>query len=59
MSDLLYEIGQRLQADYGFKPASDGKHLRKGVCPGCSHKSLWTVAATPWVVRVAFEQLRL
>ena len=51
MSDLLYEIGQRLQADYGFKPASDGKHLRKGVCPGCSHKSLWTFAATPWVVR--------
>ena len=51
MSDLLHEIAQRLQSDYEFKPASDGKHLRKGRCPGCDHKSLWTYAATPWVVK--------
>ncbi|MBS0501138.1 MAG: toprim domain-containing protein [Proteobacteria bacterium] len=51
MNDLLPEIAQRLQADYQFKPTGDGKHLRKGVCPGCSKKSLWTYAASPWVVR--------
>ena len=51
MSDLLHEIAQRLQSDYEFKPAADGKHLRKGRCPGCDQKSLWTYAATPWVVK--------
>ena len=49
--DLLHEIAQRLQADYAFKPTPDGKYLRKGVCPDCDRKSLWTYAATPWVVR--------
>lgn len=48
-SDLLYDIAQRLQADYSMKLT--GKHLRKGHCPGCSQKSLWTYAETPWVVR--------
>lgn len=51
MSDLLHDIAQRLQADYEFKPTADVKHLRKGRCPGCGSKSLWTYAATPWVVR--------
>ena len=50
MSDLLPEIAQRLQADYGFKSTQDGKHLRKGCCPNCGSKSLWTFAALPWVV---------
>ena len=51
MSDLLHEIALRLQADYDFKPTTDGKYLRKGRCVGCDHKSLWTYAATPWVVK--------
>lgn len=49
MSDLLDDIAQRLQTDYSMKVA--GKHLRKGLCPECSQKSLWTFAASPWVVR--------
>lgn len=51
MKDLLHEIAQRLQTDYDFKPTQDGKHLRKGRCPNCGSKSLWTFAASPWVVR--------
>ena len=51
MSDLLHEIAQRLVNDYQFKPKSDGKFLQKGHCPSCSHKSLWTYAETPWVIR--------
>ncbi|CAB5705372.1 toprim domain-containing protein [Comamonas aquatica] len=51
MTDLLHEIAQRLQTDYDFKPTQDGKHLRKGRCPNCGSKSLWTFAASPWVVR--------
>ncbi len=49
MSDLLHDIAERLQADYGLKRAD--KHLRKGKCPGCGHSSLWTWADAPWVAR--------
>ncbi len=49
--DLLHEISQRLQDDYQFKPTQDGKHLRKGTCPGCGKRSLWTYATSTWVVR--------
>lgn len=45
------QISQRLQDDYQFKPTQDGKHLRKGTCPGCGKRSLCTYAASPWVVR--------
>lgn len=51
MPDLLSEIRERLQRDYGLKGTQSGKHLRKGECPSCRHKSLWTFAETPWVVR--------
>lgn len=51
MSDLLHEIAQRLQNDFQFKPTPNSQFLRKGHCPACSNKSLWTYAATPWVVR--------
>ena len=46
---MLDDIAQRLQADYSMKVA--GKHLRQGLCPECSQKSLWTFAASAWVVR--------
>ena len=49
--DLLLQIADRLQHDYGFKRAQAGKHMRQGVCPSCSKKSLWTFADSPWVVR--------
>lgn len=49
MSDLLYDIAERLKADHGFK--LKGKHLRHGECPDCRRKTLWTWAASPWVVK--------
>lgn len=52
-TDLLTEIAQALQVDYGMKPSPDGKFLRQGVCPNCGKKELWTYAATPWVVKCA------
>lgn len=51
MADLLTDIRDRLVADYGFKLKAGAKHMRQGVCPSCRHKSLWTFAETPWVVR--------
>lgn len=49
--DLLEDIASALQRDYEFKPTPDGKFLRKGVCPSCGKKSMWTYAASPWVVK--------
>ena len=49
--DLLPQIRDRLIHDFHFVDKPGHKHLRKGVCPSCSHKSLWTFSDTPWVVR--------
>lgn len=49
--DLLNDISEALQADYGMKPSASRVHLRQGLCPQCKQKSLWTFAATPWVVK--------
>ncbi|NVM93064.1 ssDNA-binding Zn-finger/Zn-ribbon topoisomerase 1/energy-coupling factor transporter ATP-binding protein EcfA2 [Variovorax sp. SG517] len=49
--DLLDDIADALANDYEFKRTSDGRFLQKGICPSCGKKSLWTYAATPWVVR--------
>lgn len=48
-TDLLSEISQRLQQEFEFK--THGKYLQQGRCPTCKQKSLWTYAASPWVVR--------
>lgn len=48
-NDLLHDIAERLKHDHGFKQT--GKHLRKGICPSCSDKTLWTWAESPWVVK--------
>ena len=46
---LHHDISERLVADYGFK-AEQG-WLRKGVCPACGKKELYTHAEHPWVLR--------
>ena len=47
--DLLAEVSSRLQTGFGLKLSADGKYLR-GKCPDCKQSSLWTWAATPWVL---------
>lgn len=51
MSDLLTDIADALVRDYEMKLSPTRQHLRQGKCPHCSKKSLWTYAASPWVVR--------
>lgn len=46
---LHSDITARLDRDYAFKAESGW--LRKGVCPNCSHKELYTHAEHPWVLR--------
>jgi len=46
--DIHREVMSRLDA-YGFK--QQGEWLRKGVCPVCGEKELYTHADHPWVLR--------
>lgn len=46
---LHSDITARLERDYGFKASGDW--LRKGECPTCSKKSMFTHATHPWVLR--------
>lgn len=48
-SDLFYEIRKRVVGDYHFK--EEGEMLRKGECPSCKKKELYTNAEFPWVLR--------
>lgn len=48
-SDLFYEIHKRVVNDYNFK--EEGEMLRKGECPSCGKKELYTNAEFPWVLR--------
>jgi hypothetical protein len=48
---LHADIVSRLEADYGFKAA--GNWLRKGKCPACGKKEMFTNAEHPWVLRCA------
>lgn len=46
---LHADISHRLHRDFQFKEVSDW--LRQGTCPDCKKKSLYTHAATPWVIK--------
>lgn len=48
-SDLFYEIHKRVVNDYNLK--EEGEMLRKGECPSCGKKELYTNAEFPWVLR--------
>ncbi len=47
-TDLHHDVLRHL-AEFGFK--EEGGWLRKGECPGCHKKELYTKADKPWVLR--------
>ncbi len=47
--EILSEVLKRLKAEYGLQ--EQGTYLRKGKCPQCDKKELWTLSAKPWVLR--------
>ncbi|SMF94414.1 Toprim-like [Methylomagnum ishizawai] len=49
--DLAPEIAARLIREFQFK--EEGTHLRKGVCPACGKKELWTWAEKPFHIQCA------
>ncbi|MBP2310476.1 toprim domain-containing protein [Azospirillum melinis] len=47
--DARVEIVARLKRDFGFREAKG--FLRRGACPACGKKELFTSEAKPWVIR--------
>lgn len=47
-ADLLHDVLRHID-EFNFKP--EGDWLRKGECPNCHKKELYTQASKPWVLR--------
>lgn len=48
-ADINKQVVARLTDEFKFKP--HGEHIREGVCPSCSKKSLWTWQASPGMIQ--------
>lgn len=49
------EVLRRLQDIYGLKPMSGTKYLRKGTCPNCGKKELYSRQDEPWFIKCGRE----
>jgi hypothetical protein len=49
LTNLTPQIVDRLVGEFKFK--QHGEHLREGLCPSCSKKTLWTWLAKPGMVQ--------
>lgn len=52
-ADVLAEVLDNLRRDYGFTAVGDW--LRRGKCPSCGAKEVFTHAEGPWVLKCARE----
>ena len=53
--DILRDVRQRLADDYGFKDKGTDGWWRKGKCPRCDRRELYTRYEAPWVVKCGRE----
>nr|WP_322114587.1 hypothetical protein [Pseudomonas putida] len=52
---LRADVLRRLQDDYGLKPISGTKYLRKGTCPSCGKRELYSRQDEPWFIKCGRE----
>ncbi|BAU74362.1 toprim domain-containing protein [Metapseudomonas furukawaii] len=52
---LREELLRRLQADYGLQPVKGTLYMRKGACPACGHRELYSRMDSPWTVHCGRE----
>jgi hypothetical protein len=48
--DLRHDVLKRLEADYGLKHRAGTKYMRKGECPKCRKREMYTHFDSPWMV---------
>lgn len=47
---LRLEVLRRIQADYGLQHIASTNYMRKGECPACHKKTLYTFFDSPWML---------
>ncbi len=47
---LRSDVLERLQRDYGLQHRTGTKYMRKGECPKCRKKEMYTFVETPWMI---------
>ncbi|KAF1072673.1 MAG: hypothetical protein GAK45_00108 [Pseudomonas citronellolis] len=52
---LRNEVLQRLQTQFGLQPIKGTNYLRKGTCPACDKRELFSLQDNPWFVRCGRE----
>jgi hypothetical protein len=52
---IRVEVLGRLERDYGLKQASGTQYLRKGTCPACGKKELYSRHDEPWFIKCGRE----
>ncbi|WP_448177368.1 hypothetical protein [Pseudomonas putida] len=52
---LRAEVLRRLQDQYGLKPMAGTLYLRKGTCPNCGKKELYSRQDEPWFIKCGRE----
>ncbi|MBS7660526.1 toprim domain-containing protein [Pseudomonas lalucatii] len=53
--EIRSEVLRRLQADYGLQPVQGTAYLRKGTCPSCGKRELYSRQDEPWFIRCGRE----
>lgn len=52
---LRAEVLRRLEDNYGLKPMAGTQYLRKGTCPSCGKKELYSRQDEPWFIKCGRE----
>ncbi len=50
------DVIQRLEADFGLQHMAGTKYMRKGTCPQCNQRRLFSRHDEPWFIRCGREQ---
>ena len=50
------DVIQRLESDYGLQHMKDTHYMRKGTCPQCNQKRLFSRHDEPWFIRCGREE---
>lgn len=52
---LRQEVLGKLEQQFGLKPMKGTRYMRKGECPACLKKELFTLSDNPWFIRCGRE----
>ncbi|KHL68899.1 hypothetical protein SF06_22350 [Pseudomonas flexibilis] len=54
--EIRAEVLRRLESDYGLRPVTGTHYLRKGECPACGKRELYSRQDEPWFIKCGREK---